>query len=89
MEVTKMADCNEQEIEPKEAKPGQLFEVPSEDCEQKIIRLAKEISQDPEPLASEEVEFIALRFWTELDYRKGNITCEQYEKRLRRIERGG
>ena len=84
-----MADCDEQEIQPKETEPGHLFEGPSEDWEQKIIRLAKEISQDPEPLAPEEVEFIALRFWTELDYRKGNITCEQYEKRLRRIESGG
>ena len=84
-----MAYCDEQEIRPKEAKPGGLFECPSDDWEQKIIRLAKEISQDPEPLTPDEVEFIALRFWTELDYRKGNITCEQYEKRLRRIERGG
>ena len=84
-----MADCNEQEIQPKEAKPGQLFKGFPEDWEQKIIRLAKEISEDPELLTPEEVEFIALRFWTELDYRKRNITCEQYEKRLRRIERGG
>ena len=84
-----MAYCDEQEIGLKEAKPGQLFEGSSEDWEQKIIRLAQEISQDPEPLTPEEVEFIALRFWTELDYRKGNITCEQYEKRLRRMERGG
>ena len=84
-----MAECNDKDIRPKKVKPGGLFEGASEDWEQKIIRLAKEMSQDPEPLTPDEVEFIALRFWTELDYRKGNITCEQYEKRLRRIERGG
>ena len=76
----------------KSTRPGQLVDGIEEDWERKIVKLAEEITKDTardgEPLDGDEVEFIARRFWVELDYRQGNLTEDEYEERLGLLERG-
>jgi len=76
----------------KSTRPGQLVDGIEEDWERKIVKLAEEITKDTardgEPLDGDEVEFIARRFWVELDYRQGNLTEDEFEERLSLLERG-
>jgi len=76
----------------KSTRSGQLVDGIEEDWERKIVKLAEEITEDTardgEPLDGDEVEFIARRFWVELDYRQGNLTEDEFEERLGLLERG-
>ncbi len=76
----------------KSTRSGQLVDDIEPKWEEKIVSLAEEITEDTakemEPLDCDEVEFIARRFWVELDYRQGNLTEDEYEERLGLLECG-